>query len=105
MTFAESIANYVIKELKEFDPFIYSTSADRVSIYIHFRKLPGDLKHKLRISNHPERKQYGYKWQIRTDGVEDFERRQYSRYYTNADDLVAAFKRYYSLVETNQLIN
>lgn len=105
MTFAESVANYVMKELKEFEPFIYSTSADRVSIYLHFRKLPSGLTHKLRISNHPERSQYGYKWQIRTDGVEDFERRPYSRYFTTADDLIADFKRYYGLVEQNQLIN
>jgi hypothetical protein len=86
-------------ELCEFDPVFYSQDGNGVSIYVHFRNLPNGLTHKLRISNHNERQRYGYKWQLRWDGLSNIDRKQYSRYFDNVPDLVKAFKNYYGKVE------
>lgn len=83
--------------LAEFEPFIYAVSATRLSIYIHFRKLPAGSSHKLRVSNHNERKRYGYMWQLRLDNGK-IEEKKYSKYFHDENDLVSAFKKYYKAV-------
>lgn len=92
---------YLLKKLRRYKPFVYTKSADGVSIYIHFRKLPGGLTHKLRISNHNERSRYGYKWQLRWDGGR-IERKQYSRYFTDPKELISAFITYYDKVKESE---
>lgn len=98
----------IMRELAEYGPRPYSQSADGVSMYIHFDNLPGDLTHKLRISNHNERARYGYKWQLRYDGGPDKDTRElrpYSRYFATVEDLVASFRRYYETVARNLKVN
>jgi hypothetical protein len=90
---------FVLEKLIEFEPFVYSESASRVSVYIHFANLPNGMTHKLRISNHNERSRYGYKWQIRTDGLDRIERKRWSRYFDNPESFVKAFRSYYARVE------
>lgn len=96
------LAHLLLEELKEFEPFIWHGHAQSPSVYIHFNKLPLSLTHKLRVSNHPERERYGYKWQLRFDGVPpSAEQKPFSRYFDNTKSLVTAFKQYYSKVEEN----
>lgn len=89
---------YLLKHLKRYELFVYAISADGLSVYIHFRNLPNGATHKLRISNHNERSRYGYKWQLRWDVLSNIEQKPYSRYFDNPDDLIADFKRYYTVV-------
>ena len=97
------ITDYVLKNLSEFEPFVLSRSRDGVSVYIHFGRLPGGLNHKLRISNHNESQRYGYKWQIRIDGIPSpTEQKQWSRYFDNADHFIQAFTRYYRVVSVSE---
>ena len=99
----EELAEYIVEELSGYGygAHIYSHSADEVSWYIHFDHLPKGLTHKLRISDHDEKDRYGYKWQLRTDGVDNVDDpRPYSKYFDDADQLIAAFRAYYDKVET-----
>jgi hypothetical protein len=90
----------LLKRLRRFDPFIYKHSRDRSSYYIHFRNLPNKLNHKLRVSNHDERERYGYKWQLRLDGIGHVtHRKEMRRYFDDIDNLVNNFERYYGRVE------
>lgn len=95
---ADNAAKEILEKLAQYDPFIYARSKDRQSIYIHFRNLPFSHTHKLRISNHNERKQYGYKWQLRLDGLENIDRKEWSRYFATIEDLITEFNRYYGVV-------
>lgn len=99
---SQVIARQLMVELKQFEPFIHAISKDRHSVYIHFNKLPKGMTHKLRVSNHPEREKYGYKWQLRLDGIPPVrEHKQYSRYFDDVAQLVNAFDNYYKKVEEN----
>jgi len=101
-TKSQILARQLLKKLQVYEPFIYTVSRDKHSVYVHFAKLPQGITHKLRVSNHPERERYGYKWQLRTDGVPPVsEHKPYSRYFDKVDDLVAAFVSYYNKVENN----
>jgi hypothetical protein len=91
------------QELAEFEPFLYSTSSDGISFYIHFRNLPNECTHKLRISNHNERHRYGYKWQLRWDGLNDVDWKPYSRYFDDVNLLISNFKAYYKTVQKGEL--
>lgn len=92
---------YLLKKLSRFEPFVYTKSANGVSIYIHFKKLPAGLTHKLRISNHNERSRYGYKWQLRWDNGK-IEKKPYSRYFSDPKELANAFHTYYHKVTESQ---
>lgn len=95
----ERATEQVLKALKAYDPFVYKHSKDRSSYYIHFRKLPNGLSHKLRVSDHDERPRYGYKWQLRLDGVARVgTMKQGCRYYQAVDTMVNGFIRYYDRV-------
>lgn len=95
------VANVMVQRLRRYGPFIYHISRDRRSVYIHFRKLPNDLEHKLRVSDHDERERYGYKWQLRLDvtDLSTIHEKRWARYFNKPDPLVEAFKRYYDKVE------
>lgn len=85
--------------LAEYEPYVHQVSRDRRSWYVHFRRLPNGLTHKLRVSDHEERKRYGYKWQLRLDGrprVADQKRQRF--YFDRADLLARSFIRYYDRV-------
>lgn len=90
----------LIKKLKKYDPFIFKHSMDGLSYYIHFKNLPNAMTHKLRVSNHDERERYGYKWQLRLDGVRNISHhKDMRRYFENIDALVREFDWYYDRVE------
>lgn len=89
-----------MKRLAKYEPFTFARSKERSSVYIHFRNLPNGLEHKLRISNHEERERYGYKWQLRLDGVPPRALQKYRRrYFSSIDDLVRHFEEHYTRVE------
>jgi hypothetical protein len=89
-------AEELVKKLRPFKPFIYRKATSRCSIYIHFNGLPSGLTHKLRVSNHEEPEKYGYKWQLRIDGLQNVQHMKLGRYYyDDIDLLVKAFNRYY----------
>ena len=99
----EELAEYIVNELSGYGygPHVHSNSIDGRSWYIHFDHLPKGLTHKLRISDHDERARYGYKWQLRTDGVDNVDDpRPHSKYFDDPDDLIEAFRAYYDKVET-----
>jgi hypothetical protein len=86
--------------LAEYEPFVFHVSQDRRSWYVHFRRLPNGLTHKLRVSDHEERKRYGYKWQLRLDGIPPKLDQKYKRHYFDSiEHLVRNFRRYYDKVE------
>lgn len=94
------LAQKLLSDLADFKPFIWHGHERSPSIYIHFENLPQQLTHKLRVSDHAERERYGYKWQLRIDGLPSVEeRKQFSIYFDNTDSLVRAFKRYYEKVQ------
>lgn len=92
------VAKELLKLLEEFQPFIHAKSKSHSSVYIHFRALPNGLTHKLRVSTHAERERYGYKWQLRLDGIPR-QRKYRRRYFDNVADLVKDFIQYYTRVE------
>jgi hypothetical protein len=95
------VAEEVLKRLARYKPFVYKRSQDGRSVYIHFKGLPNNLDHKLRVSNHDERDRYGYKWQLRVDGVKNVRyRKPQRRYYENIEVLVTSFEAYYNRVES-----
>lgn len=98
------IAKKLLKRLKRYRPYIHAVSKSRRSVYIHFLNLPGDCTHKLRVSDHNERSNYGYKWQLRLDGLGNIDRKTWSRYFTDIDDLVRDFERYYDMVREKNVI-
>lgn len=94
---SKEATDFLLGELAEFEPFIYAVSADGLSRYVHFRKLPANCTHKLRISNHNERKRYGYMWQLRLDDG-PIREKKYSKFFHSEFELVKAFKKYYKAV-------
>lgn len=89
-------AEQIVKKLAPYKPFIYRKATSRASMYIHFNGLPSGLTHKLRISNHEEPEKYGYKWQLRIDGLDKIQHMKLGRYYyDDIDKLVKAFGLYY----------
>lgn len=95
----EEVVPEVLRRLARYSPFVFHRSVDRRSVYVHFRKLPNELQHKLRISDHDERDRYGYKWQLRLDGVEFVKQKTWSRYFRTVDELCEEFIGYYTNVE------
>ena len=96
----ERAARQVLPLLKEFKPFIYKKSGTRSSVYIHFNALPNRLTHKLRVSDHEEMEKYGYKWQLRLDGLSKIRhKKDHRKYFDNIESLIKAFKGYYNRVE------
>ena len=94
------VAERLVKKLERYRPFIFHISKERSSVYIHFRGLPNDLDHKLRVSTHEERERYGYKWQFRLDGVSGVEQpKRWSRYFDDEEKFLTCFMRYYDNVE------
>jgi hypothetical protein len=93
------VADEVLERLARFKPFIFQISQTRRSVYIHFAGLPNGLDHKLRISDHDERERYGYKWQLRLDGIDQIVQKRWSRYFREIDELVECFIGYYHKVE------
>lgn len=84
--------------LVEYGPYVHAWT--RSSVYIHFSNLPQGHTHKMRISNHDERARYGYKWQLRLDGVDNVtDPREYSKYFEDEDELVEAFESYYKTAQ------
>lgn len=93
MPFPE-IVEEVCTRLVSYQPYVKSFSNS--SVYVYFAALPHGLTHKMRISNHNERKRYGFKWQLRLDGISDrIDFKPASRYYDRVDKLVLAFTQYY----------
>jgi hypothetical protein len=90
-------ARELLPRLAKYKPFIFKESKDRRSVYIHFNALPNGMTHKLRVSDHEERERYGYKWQLRLDGLPHRMKPQ-RRYFDNADELVRSFEKYYDRV-------
>ena len=79
------------RELKCLGPYVYH--ANETSVYIHFHV----TTHKLRISNHAERKKYGYKWQLRVDGIPKRKKQKiHSLYFDDFDKLVEAMVDFYN---------
>lgn len=94
----EGLVNIICLGLFGYAPEIHANSQS--SVYIKFNNLPNNLTHKLRISDRDERDEYGYKWQLRIDGVENVgKKKEWSRYFDDPDKLIAAFKAYYDKVE------
>lgn len=97
----DSLIDDIMDQLSEYDPYIHKQSQE--SAYIHFGELPNGLTHKLRVSTHEERARYGYKWQLRLDGVPvEADRKQHSKYFDNVESLVKAFRTYYTKVSENK---
>jgi hypothetical protein len=97
----QSMVDDILDRLSEYDPYIHKRNPD--SVYIHFDNLPNGLTHKLRISNHEERAKYGYKWQIRLDGVPTkSDRKQYCKYFCTIDPFIKAFNSYYTQVRDRE---
>jgi hypothetical protein len=97
----ERAGRELITRLSKYEPFFFRKSVTRSSMYIHFRNLPNKLEHKLRVSDHDERERYGYKWQLRLDGLDHITHwKQNRRYFANVDDLVKSFEYYYARVES-----
>jgi len=93
-------AEELLKRLKKYKPFIFKHSMDRASYYIHFNNLPNSMTHKLRVSNHDEREHYGYKWQLRLDGVANVKHhKEMRRYFEDIDRLIREFNWYYDRAE------
>jgi hypothetical protein len=96
----KKVAERLMKKLKKYDPFVFHVSLDKNSVYIHFNALPNGLDHKLRVSTHEERERYGYKWQMRLDGLSGVEEpKRWSRYFDDEDELLKSFCRYYDNIE------
>lgn len=96
----ERAARDVLKRLARFEPFVYKVSRNRGSVYVHFHALPNALTHKLRISNHDEKPRYGYKWQLRLDGLRNIRRKYtYQHYSETIENLERDFLSYYKRVE------
>jgi len=94
-------AEVLLQRLAKYKPVIFKRSQDGRSVYIHFKGLPNNLDHKLRVSNHDERDRYGYKWQLRVDGVRNVKHmKPQRRYYDNLEVLVTCFESYYERVES-----
>lgn len=99
MEITKELVDHVLNELSEYDPYIHKVSRSGDSVYIHFDNLPQGYTHKLRISNHEERAKYAYKWQLRLDGVPPKdERKEYSKYFDDPEQLIKAFHTYYTRV-------
>lgn len=89
-------AEFLMKRLRQYKPYVYKKSKNRGSVYIHFHGLPNNLNHKLRVSDHEERDRYGYKWQLRLDGLRKIKNKKpQRRYFETIDELVESFDRYY----------
>jgi len=96
----ERAGRELIKRLAKYGPHFYKKSGTRSSMYIHFRDLPNKLEHKLRVSDHEEREKYGYKWQLRLDGVRHVKQKPGRFYFEDVDTLVKNFEKYYDKVDS-----
>lgn len=96
---SDSMVDDIMDQLSVYDPYIHKRNYD--SVYVHFGNLPNGMTHKLRISNHEERARYGYKWQLRLDGIPD-DRKPFSKYFDDPKTLVKAFITYYAKVGDNK---
>ncbi len=96
---SQDMIDLILEELEDFEPYVHSVSRSGDSVYIQFNNLPQGHTHKLRISDHEERTTYGYKWQLRLDGVPPRdEQKEFCKYFDNAEKLVTAFRSYYGKV-------
>lgn len=93
------LIEHILERLDEYDPYVHQVSKDGDSVYIHFENLPNALTHKMRVSDHEERTTYGYKWQLRLDGVPPKnQHKQWSMYFDDPYKLIKTFRAYYQKV-------
>jgi len=88
----------IIKEkLAQYEPVITGTSGS--SVHIQFRNLPKGLTHKLRVSDHVDRTEHPFKWQL-TPGIATPRSMQkpFVRYYGDPLAFTNAFTSYYDVV-------
>lgn len=87
--------------LAKYEPVVTKTSGS--SVYISFRALPKDMKHKMRVSDHPDTKEYTMKWHLCVGYMPDREQQKpFTRYYNSVVGLTNAFQAYYEAVENSK---
>ena len=65
----QEVKELILEELKDLQPYVYHSAMSSNSIYIKFK----DARlGSLRISDHCGIKKYKYKWNLRSDQIEDF---------------------------------
>jgi hypothetical protein len=92
---AAEIADELVRQLRELDAYVYSSAVSGASYYVKF---PDAHVGSVRISDHPGRKKYKYRWNVLVDDPQARFTRRHGRvlrfYYgvDRLDELVTAIK-------------